>query len=636
MKKIFLTILIFSTTKIILSQNNFSNTELNEIVVTANKYETSLFNTASSVSVISSDDILKMQSNSVVELLNNIPGLTIVQQGGTGKLSSVFMRGANSNFVLVMVDNVEINDPSSANNAFDFSSLLVSDIERIEIVRGPQSTLYGSEAAAGVINILTKTGNEIPGINLKAEGGSNNFYSGNISAKGEIINLNYFANFSRIQTDAVSSIKGNDFETDGFKNNSAFLKLGYELSKMFDLNISYKFTKSDTELDQSYAGGDDPNFSSDFESHLFNSKFNLIFFDGDWESSFNASFFKNLTTSLDKVDNYNPFTSSNSFYDGRRTTFNWQNNLKIVKNNIISIGIDSKIDQSNSTYFSESEYGPFESKFPKESLTTNGIFIQDMFSMNNFSSTAGVRYDNNEKFGSILTYRFAPMYFIEISNTKLKSSLGTGFKAPSLFNLFAPYYGNLDLKPEKSFGWDLGFEQFLLNNKISVGLTYFNIDFKDMLGYDENFRTININKAVSKGIEASFELYNFYGINLNAQYTYNETNDISFKELENQQLIRRPKNYFAIDLNYQINTLFNAGLNVIHSGTKFDNDFSTFPTTRVILSEYTLVNLRTSYQILDYLKLFGRIENLFNTEYENILNYGTLGRSIYLGFDVNL
>ncbi len=546
------------------------------------------------------------------------------------------MRGANSNFVLVLVDNVEVNDPSSANSAFDFSSLQVSDIERIEIVRGPQSTLYGSEAVAGIINILTKTGNGSPSITLKGEGGSNSFYNGNISANGATNGLSYLANFSRIQTDAVSSIKGSDFENDGFENNSGFLKLGYEFTNSIDMSLSYKYADTKTDLDQSSFGGDDPNFISDFESHIFNARINSTFFDGKWESSVRSSYFKSLTTTNDKVDQARPTTSSNSLYDGRRTSLNWQNNLKLIKNNIITIGIDTKTDQANSNYRSVSDFGPFNSNFPKESITTTGVYLQDIISINNFSSTIGYRFDSNEKFGSVSTFRIAPMYFISSTSTKLKGTFGTGFKAPSLFNLFAPFYGNINLKPEKSSGWDLGFEQYLFSNKVSVGLTYFNIDFEDMLGYDENFRTININKAKSNGVETTLQIYDVEGLNINAHYTYNSTNDISTPELEDEQLIRRPKNQFAVNVNYKFDNSLNFGVSVSHLGERFDNNFSTFPSSIVALEEYTLVNLTGSYQATNYLRVFGRVENLLNKEYENILFYGTLGRAGYLGFEVSL
>ncbi len=635
MKK-FTLIFFFLISISIYSQNDLINNELQEIIVSANKYETSLLNTANSVTVITADEIKSSQSNSVVDLLKKVSGLSVVEQGGPGKLTSVFMRGANSNFILVMIDNVEINDPSSANNAFDFSSLQVNDIDKIEIVRGPQSTLYGSEAMAGVINILTKNGKGSPSFNLKGEGGSNNFYHGNISANGNISGLKFFGNFSRIKTDGISSIKGNNFEKDGFNENSGFLKLGYNFHERIDLNISYRFTKSKTDLDQSYSGGDDPNFNSIFESHLFNGIIKSSFFENKWESSLQASYYKNINTAIDKVDNLRPSTSSYSFYDGRRIFFNWQNDLKIFKNNILTLGFDSKKDQASSVYNSESELGPFNSEFPQKIITTNGIYIQDLITLNNFSATVGYRFDHNKKFGSISTFRIAPMYFIQTTSTKIKGTFGTGFKAPSLFNLFAPYYGNENLQPEQSKGWDFGFEQFLFNNKISFGVTYFNTNFTNMLGYDENFKTININKAKSEGIETFLEIYNIHGFTINASYTFNNTNDISSDELKGQQLIRRPKNYFSTTIDYKASKLLNFGLSVTHSGKRFDNDFSSYPTQKVTLESYTLVDIKTSYQIFEFLRLFGRIENLFDEQYENIIYYGTLGRAIYLGFDLNL
>lgn len=630
------TVFFFLISTFIYPQHDIIDTELKEIVVSANKYETSLFNTANSVTVITADEIKSSQSNSVVDLLKKVPGLSVVEQGGQGKLASVFMRGANSNFVLVMIDNVEINDPSSANNAFDFSTLQVNDIDKIEIVRGPQSTLYGSEAMAGVINILTKDGNGSPSFNLKGEGGSNNFYQGHISTNGNISGLKYFGNFSRVQTDGISSIKGNNFEKDGFSENSGFIKLGYNLRQTIDFNFSYQYTRSKTDLDQSYAGGDDPNFNSVFESHLFNGITKSSFFDNKWESLLQASIYKNIITAFDRVDNLRPSTSSYSFYDGRRTSFNWQNNLKIIKNNIITLGFDSKTDQARSVYKSESESGPFKSEFPKKSITTNGTYIQDLITLNNLSATIGYRFDHNEKFGSISTFRIAPMYFIQSTSTKIKGTFGTGFKAPSLFNLFAPYYGNENLKPEQSKGWDFGFEQFLFNSKVSIGATYFSTDFTNMLGYDENFKTININKANSNGIESSLEIYNINGFTIDASYTYNNTNDISVEEFKDRQLIRRPKNYFSATIDYKANKFLNFGLSITHSGERFDNDFSSYPAQRVTLKPYTLVDIKTSYQVSEFLRIYGRIDNLFDEQYENIIYYGTLGRAVYLGFDIYL
>jgi vitamin B12 transporter len=635
MKNFLISTIVLMSTIVLNAQTDMVRSELSEITISANKLETSLFQTASSVSIITAELISIKQSSSVVDLLKDVPGISISQQGGTGKLSSVFMRGANSNFVLVMIDNVEVNDPSSSNNGYDFSSLQVSDIERIEVVRGPQSTLYGSAATAGIINILTKSGKGNPSYTALAEGGSNSYYKGSISAKGETLGLNYLVNFSRLQTEAISSIKGDNYEIDGYKNNSGFLKLGYTINNNLGINLSYKFVDTKTDLDQAEKNGDDPNFDSDLESHLLNLKLNGIFMEGAWETSFRGSYYGNQIKALDEFDDSRPATSSKSNYNGNRLSFNWQNNLKLIDNNLITVGVDHKKDEARSTYHSEGLWGPFDSNFPKESIRTTGVYIQDFINYKNFSSTVGFRYDNNEKFGSVSTYRIAPMYFVETTRTKIKGTYGTGFNAPSLFNLFAPFYGNSDLKPEISKGWDLGFEQFLLNNKISIGLTYFDMKFEDMLDFDENFKSININKAETSGFEAILNIQNIQGFSVNASYTYNETFDVSTTELSEEQLIRRPKNQFVINTNYNYDKL-TLGLSIRYSGEKYDNNFSTFPSARVSLDAYTLVNLTTSYSITEYLRLFGRVENLLDENYEDILYYGNLGRSAYLGLELNL
>lgn len=631
---LFITVFFFPFINIF-AQTDTLNTVLSEITISANKYETSLFNTASSVTIITAKDIEKKQSSSVVELLRGIPGISLTQQGGTGKLSSVFIRGANSNFVLAMIDDVEINDPSSSNSAFDFSSLQVSDIERIEIVRGPQSTLYGSEATAGIINIITKSGKGKPTFSVQAEAGSNSYYKGSFSAGGEESGVNYLINFSRLNTESVSSIRGNNFENDGYSNNSGTIKLGYNISDKINVSALYKYTGTKTDLDQAEKNGDDSNFISKLESHLVSGKVEGSFLNDKWESLLKASYFRTRTTTLDNVDASHPETSSNSNYYGKRYSINWQNNLKLFDNHLFTVGVDRKTDEANSTFHSVSMFGPFDSNFPNKDISTTGIYIQDLIHYGNLTATLGYRFDNNDEFGSVSTYRIAPMYFIEKTNTKLKATFGTGFKAPSLFNLYAPFYGNENLKPEKSKGWDAGIEQFLFNNKVALGLTYFKIEFEDMLGFDENFKSLNVNKAETKGIEATVSIENISGVSLDAGYTYNESNDLSVPGISKQQLIRRPKNQFNFDINYVYNEL-NLGVSVRHSGEKFDNDFSTFPSERVALKAYTVANVKASYKFFDYLKLYGRVENIFNEKYEDILYYGTLDRSGYIGFEINL
>ncbi len=632
MKKLFTIILFFST--ILLAQQKQISHKLDEIVVTANKYQTPVYQIASSVTVITAKEIERSHATSVVEVLREVPGLAVVEQGGPGKLTSVFMRGANSNFVLVLIDGVEINNPASPNNGFDFSNLQTSDVERIEIVRGPQSTLYGSEAIAGVINIITKKGKGKPSFTLTGEGGSHSFYKGSISSAGSLEKFNYAVNFSRIQTEGISAIKGENFEKDGYANNSVFAKIGYELSQNFDFNLTYKQINANGDIDQPQKDGDDPNYTFDSQTRLVNGKFNGSFMDGKLQSSLRASYFTFSGNNKDEEDAAHPGVKSESNFDGNRLSLDFQNNLVIGKSNIVTLGIDYRSDKASSSYSSENAFGSYNSEFPEESIGTFGVYLQDQINLSgNFFAAVGARYDKNNKFGSVFTYRIAPAYFIRQSGTKLKASYGTGFKAPSIMNLFDPLYGNPDLLPEKSAGWEIGFEQFLLKENLSFGITYFNFKMTDMLGFDAAYKPVNINKAESSGIEAGITLRNLNGFSFNTTYTYNKVNDVSdTNPNKDDQLIRRPMHKLVFVANYNYEGKINLNLSVNMNGKRYDNDFSSWPAKRVELKSYTLANFSVSYKALDYLTVFGKIDNLLDTDYEEVLYYGTLGRSFYGGF----
>lgn len=636
MKKLFT--LMFLISLVSFAQQKEITHKLNEVVVTANKYETPVSRVASSVTIITAKEIELQQKSTVVEVLRDVPGLAVVEQGGPGKLTSIFMRGANSNFVLVLIDGVEINNPASPNNGFDFSTLQTSDIEKIEIVRGPQSTLYGSEAIAGVINIITKKGTGKPSFTLSGEGGSHSFLKGSVSSAGSLDKFNYAVNFSRMQTEGISAIKGENFEKDGYANNSIWAKLGYEFSENFDFNLMFKQINADGDIDQPQKDGDDPNYTFDSQTRLINGKLHGEFLNGKLQSSLRASYFTFSGNTNDKEDAAHPGMKSDSKFDGKRMSFDFQNNLVIGNSNILTLGFDYRADKASSSYSSESGFGSYQSEFPEESIGTFGVYLQDQISLaDRFFASVGIRYDKNDKFGSVFTYRIAPAYLICQSGTKLKASFGTGFKAPSIMNLFDPLYGNPDLSPEKSLGWEAGFEQAFIQGNLLFGITYFNFEITDMLGFNANFKPVNINKAESKGIEASVTLQNINGFSFNTTYTYNKVNDVSEGNMnKDDQLIRRPEHKLVVNANYNYNEKLNINLSANMNGKRYDNDFSVWPAKRVELDSYTLLNLAVSYKVLDYLTVFGKVENLLDTEYEEVLYYGTLGRSFYGGLKLEL
>ncbi len=642
MKHLHSFLLIFFLFQIFVSaqQSDSVKTTLSEIVVTANKTETPYYALGSSVSVITSDEISRQNLRTVVDVLRELPGLTITQHGGPGKLASVYTRGANSNHTLVIIDGVKMNDASSPNNAFDFSTLYTNDIERIEIVRGPQSTLYGSEAIAGVINIITKRGTDKPQFNFSGEGGSNNYYRGNLSAQGKSGILSYAITATRNGSDgiSVSNARFGNKEKDHFTNNSFYSLLGFDLSTTAKLEIIYKFTKMETALDQSEKFGDDPNFNFNIEEQFLKSGLSLSLFDRRWQQQFSASLVKRFSRSLDLFDQVHPNLSSDGFNKASRVKFDWQNNFRFIANNLITFGIETEAEKTNSSYVSTSDWGPFDSIFPEQSVKTTGIYLQDQFSYKNaLFVSAGVRLDNNQKFGSVATYRIAPAYYFNTIGTKLKMSFGTGFKAPSLFYLFDPAFGNPDLQPEKSIGWDAGFEQYFNEGKFSFALTYFNLKLENMFGFDANFRTVNIAQASSNGFEIVASVFNLYNFSVNANYTFTKTKDeYELSEDYGKSLLRRPKHQASFSINYKPNADFNLNAQFLYVGEREDKDFSTFPSVRVAIPDYTIVNLSASYKLFSYLEFTGKIENLFDKQYEEVLNYGTLGRSFYAGLNINL
>lgn len=629
----FLFVLLFSFS--LFAQTDTLKTQLDDILVTATKFPTEIQNISSSYSVIGNSYIQKTHYSTVLHLLRQVPGISIAQQGGLGKLNSLFMRGANANHTLVLIDGVEVNDPSSPSNAFDLSNLQTGNIERIEIVRGPQSTLYGSDALAGIINIFTEQGRDINKISLQTEGGSDSYYRGGGQLTGSYSLFNYSINFSRLATEGISAAneKYGNKEKDGYSNNSFSSFLSAQVFDNLKFSLNYRHTNSSTDLDHGTQFGDDPNYTYDIEENIFNAAVNYGLFDNKWKQKFSGSVLRRISKSIDEPDNNNPGSATN-FTNATRTKFEWLNNLTLIPYNIVTIGLETELEKANTEYFSMSEWGPFESVFPSQEMRTNSAFLQNQLILDGgFSAIAGFRIDNNEKFGNHSTYKFGASYFYDATGTKLKANYGTGFKAPSLFYLFDPAFGNLNLKPEENKGWDIGFEQYFFGSGFSFGATYFSMKFENMFGFDQNFVTININEAKTNGVE-TFATYSHDEFYVHLTYTY--TNAIDLSNDTEEQLIRRPNDKFTMSVSYSPIEKLNLNSTIRYIGKRTDEDFSAFPSATVVLSDYTIMDFTVNYKILSNLTLFGRIENLFNKDYEEVLYYGTPGRSFYAGITFDL
>jgi len=608
---------------------------LSDVVITATKTKTNLLELAHSITIIDSTEIANRNKSNVFNLLQTEYGLSSIQFGPGGGLSTINIRGANVGHTLILIDGIEMNLTSESSNLYDFANLPVEGIERIEVLRGPQSTLYGSDAMAGVVNIITKKGSGKPTLTLFSEGGSYNTIKGTLGFTGNYNNLNYILSIGRTQSGGFSAAGENygNMEKDTYEGNNFSSRIGYDFNKNSGINFFLRYSKAKTDLDQ--GGGkfkDDPTYKYNLEETGLHAEGFVNLFNGLWELKLGGSYIRNVRKYNYDSTLFNP-VYSNSFYDGRKYKLNLQNNFNLPANNILTLGVETETDQASTMFYSLSQFGPYESILPKSEVTTTGVFLQDQFKFaNSFFITGGARYDYHNKFEEAFTYRIAPSYILWKTGTKFKATIATSFKAPSIFYLFDPFFGNEDLNPEKSFGWDVGIEQFFWSDRITFGLTYFNNDFKDLIGLDDNFKSFNIDKVRTDGVEFFFSTNPVNKIYLKAVYTYtNAKNKSENSEDFNNSLLRRPKTKIAFLVNYSFNEKANFDLEIIYMSDRDDKDFSSFPSKKVKLEAYSLVNLAAHYDLFNFLRLYTRIENLFDAQYEEVFGFGTPGLSFYGG-----
>ena len=620
--------------------------KLTDVVISATRTNANTFELANSISIIDSTEIENRNKNNVFDLLKNEYGLGFTRQAGYGTLSNVYLRGANTGHTLVLIDGVEYNLPNDPSGFFDFSSLSSDNIEKIEVLRGPQSTIYGSDALAGVINIITKKGSGKPKYSAAVEGGSYNTYKGLAGINGTYNKLNYSLSISKSKSEGFSaaSDKFRNKEKDGFELLNFSSVFGYQISENAEVNLLARYGNSEADYDR-FGGmhGDDPTYIFDQEEFSIRSEARLKLYENKWIQKFGASIFKNIRkysydTSAASI-NYPDYEYdySRSKYDGRKFKLDWQNDIQLYKLNLLTFGAELELEESATEFFAynyitDPFYPDIESIIPQKDTRTIGIFLQDQLQFGeNFYTTAGLRLDHHSKFGTAVTYRIAPVYVFWQTGTKLKATVGTGFKAPSLYYLFDPQYGNPELNPEKSFGWDAGIEQYFWSEGFSIGVTYFSNKFSEMFGFDPvTFKTININKAETNGLEIFSKAKLSSELEMKLNYTYTNALDKSNGSADyDKKLIRRPAHKAGFYISFTFINDFNINMELIYVGKRDDMDFSTF--SRVELIDYSIINFAAHYNLFEFLRLDLRIDNLLDKQYEEIYGYGTPGLSAYAG-----
>lgn len=621
----------------------------NSMVITATRTPSSIDTIGSSVSIITAEDIDRKQYVSLVGALKDVPGLNVVQLGGRGSQTSVFLRGTNSEHVLVLIDGIEMNDPSSPSGAFDFSNFLVEDIESIEVVRGSQSVLYGADAIGGVIQIRTKKGQGDLKLRGKAELGSHSTHRESAVLSGEKNNFNYSVAIGRLDTDGESIAAkkklapGGNTEDDNYENIVFSTRLGWKGFDSFEANFTARYIETEAEIDGGFDSlgntVEDADATNDSEQLYLGLELKGLYADGVWQPILTAS--RSDIERQSKDERQSPLGNLvDTNFDGQKTKFALQNNLFLFENQIITIGFEHENEEMNSK--GSSTFGSIWGDFIINQLTnadrdTKSAYIQDQIEVNDqLFITVGARYDDPDDFGSELTYRTTASYNAT-ENTRLHAAYGTGFKAPSLFQLFgftpnnfgSAYSGNPNLDAETSESWEIGLDQLFFDRRLKTSITYFNTEVEDLITTQyvgSNSTSVNQNNADMSGVESALHFKALPNLNIDINHTYTRTKDDDDKEL-----LRRPKHKANIEFNYKPADYININTNVLYTGQRVDVDgFG----QRVGAGGYSVVDVAASYKLSNNVKLFARIDNLSDKYYEPAYGYQALGRTGFIGVEL--
>jgi len=585
------------------------------IVVTPTLVPTPSAELGGDVTVITADDIARKQERTLPDALKDVPGLNVVQTGGLGGQTSVFIRGTNSNHTKVLVDGIDVSDPSTPAGAFDFSQIPTWDIERIEVLRGPQSGLYGSDAIGGVINIITKQGSGPAKFNAMTEGGSFATFNQAAGASGSEGRANYDFNVVHLRTAdlpvtpsdllAAGEARNNDFAS----NKTFSGKAGVDLTDNFSVNFVGRYIDSllrnttDTFSVAPFTGVPEGTQATQQEHAFFTrGEAKLLSFDGTLENKFGIAY-THYTRSNTDVDPANvPST-----FSGDRTKLNWQGTVHLGADRTVVAGLEDDTDRLANLGLTPSvrdRAGFAELHAP---------ILPHLF------GTASVRVDDNSSFGQATTWRLAPAYLVPVTDTQLKASYGTGFKAPVLTQLFVGASANPNLQPEKSRGWDAGFEQPLLAEKLRIGATYFHNSIHDLITFAPTapFQNININQATTYGVESFVAVKPIPTVDLRADYTYT----VARSDNTGSALLRRPKNKASLDASWVPIAPLTLTAEIIYVGTWLDStrDNATIFTAQA--APYTLVDLAAEYRINANTTFFGRINNLLDHHYQDPIGF---------------
>ncbi|ATE63086.1 TonB-dependent receptor plug domain-containing protein [Rhizorhabdus dicambivorans] len=592
--------------------------DADSIIVTASRSEQKLSEAGQSVTVIDSMLIEQRQTVSVAELLRTTPGVTIARNGGPGGFTGVFIRGAQSEQTVALIDGVKINDPSSPGGGFNFADLLTDGVERIEILRGPQSVLWGSQAIGGVVNLITRAPTETP--QLSATGEYGRYGTGHLTANasGTAGPVALSAGAGYLTTNGISAFARGP-ERDGYDLFGAHAKAVITLDERLSIDLRGLYTRSKVDLDgfapPTFAFGDTSEYSRQ-EQIVGYAGINAGLFDGRLNNRLAIAY-----TLIDR-DSYDRALTPRKTLAGRGRNLRYEYQ-----------GVAEIADWANGTFGAEHEkqsyrtFDSFSGRQKRRANTDSAYADIHLKPAAGLSMGAGIRHDDHSGFGGATTMSADTAYSPNGGATLIRASYGEGFKAPSLYQLYGDF-GNPALVPEKARGFDAGITQQLLDGAIEASATWFTRKVRNQIDFDlSTFAYGNLAAVRARGVELGLKLRPAEGFTVDANYTYTKAvnrqrSDPNF----GKDLARRPRNSVNVSADYAWPFGLKTGATITHLSRSY-NDAGNF--TRI--DGYALVDVRLAYPVTDRIELFGRVENLFDQRYQTATDYGQPGRAATAG-----
>ncbi|MFA7084606.1 MAG: TonB-dependent receptor [Arcobacteraceae bacterium] len=588
--------------------------QLSPITVTsATKTEQSIKDVTSNIDVITAEEIEERHYKTVAEALNTIPGISIASNGGIGQPTSIYLRGMDSNKTLVLIDGIRYNDPTGLNGA-NFEHIMMGNVERIEVIKGAQSSVWGADASGGVINIITKNAQEGTHASVGIEYGSFDTKRVNATISHKNNNFDARLNLSRIDADGFTAIAPrekdvNDFEDDGYKNTSADLKLGYNFDENNRISGSYGIIDAKT----------------DYDNQVYDAFWSI-----DPIASANSKARVKIKNSYSNInyENINSFATTNIY--ANRSTFKREysdNTMPKYNGSVHEYGIKSTIPYLNNSSFITvgADYKKFEHKNDlRKKYNSKAIYLTNNNKFNNDNTilTESLRFDSYDKFDNKTTGKIGIKQYI-IDDLSVSSNYGTGYNVPTIYQLFElagswGTVGNENLQPEKTKGYDvqLAYKGF--------SATYFDTKINNMIGWGNGYENIEGNSKI-KGVELAYKKDVMEDLFLNLSYTH-----LSAKDTENERLLNRPNDKVGFGIDYYGISKLHLNINGEYIGDRVSPDFVDY-TKAAKTGNYTLWNTGVNYEINKNLNAYLRIDNITDKNYQVVDGYATASRSAYVG-----